>query len=81
MMEEDGIVKFVVDKKYGEILGVHILGPRATELIGMASVAMKNELTVEMLNSLILPHPSLSEVVEEAVWDLKNEAIHSLRNW
>jgi len=81
MMEEDGIVKFVVDKKYGEILGVHILGPRATELIGMASIAMKNELTVEMLNSLILPHPSLSEVVEEAVWDLKNEAIHSLRNW
>jgi dihydrolipoamide dehydrogenase len=81
MMEEDGIVKFVVDKKYGEILGVHILGPKATELIGMASVAMKNELPVEMLSSLILPHPSLSEVVEEAVWDLKNEAIHSLRNW
>lgn len=81
MMEEDGIAKFIVDKKYGEILGVHILGPRATELIGMASVAMKNELTVEMLNSLILPHPSLSEAVQEAVWDMKNEAIHSLKNW
>jgi dihydrolipoamide dehydrogenase len=79
--EDDGIVKFVVDKKFGEILGVHILGARATELIGMASVAMRNELTVEMLESLVLPHPSLSEVVEEAVWDLKNEAIHSLRNW
>lgn len=47
----------------------------------MAAVAMRNELTVEMLGSLILPHPSLSEAVEEAVWNLKNEAIHSLKNW
>ena len=56
--EEDGIVKFVVDKKYGEILGVHILGPQATELISLASIAMKNELTVEMLSSAIFSHPS-----------------------
>jgi dihydrolipoamide dehydrogenase len=81
MVEEDGIVKFVVDKKYGEILGVHILGPQATELISIVSLVMKNELTVEMLGSAIFPHPSLSEAVEEAVWDLKNEAIHSLKNW
>ena len=79
--EEDGIVKIVVDKKYGEILGVHILGPQATELISLASIAMKNELPVEMLGSVIFPHPSLSETVGEAVWDLKNEAIHSLKNW
>ena len=81
MMEEEGIVKFVVDKKYGEILGVHILGPEATELISLASLAMKNELTIEMLGSAIFPHPSLSEAIEEAVWDIKNEAIHSLKNW
>ena len=79
--EEDGIVKFIVDKKYGEILGVHLLGPKATELISMASLAMKHELTVDMLGALILPHPSLSEAIEEAVWDLKNEALHSLKNW
>lgn len=78
--EEDGIVKFVVDKKYGEILGVHILGPQATELISSASLAMKNEFTIEMLGSATFPHPSLSEAFEEAVWDLKNEAIHSLKN-
>ena len=78
--EEDGMVKFVVDKKYGEILGVHILGPQATELISLASLAMKNELTIEMLGSAIFPHPSLFEAVEEAVWDLKNEAIHSLKS-
>jgi dihydrolipoamide dehydrogenase len=72
MMEEDGIVKFVVDKKYGEILGVHILGPKATELIGMASVAMKNELRWRCEFPHIF-HPSLSEVVEEAVWDLKSK--------
>jgi dihydrolipoamide dehydrogenase len=81
MGEEDGIVKFIVDKKYGEILGVHILGPHATELISWASVAIKNELTAEMLGSIILPHPSLSEAVQEAIWDLRNEAIHSLKNW
>jgi dihydrolipoamide dehydrogenase len=81
MMEEEGIVKFVVDKKYGEILGVHILGPQATEHISLASFAMKNELTIDMLGSIILPHPTISEAVEEAVWDLKNEAIHSLKNW
>lgn len=79
--EEDGIVKVVVEKKYGEILGIHILGPQATELISLASIAMKNELPVEMLGSVIFPHPSLSETVGEAVWDLKNEAIHSLKNW
>jgi dihydrolipoamide dehydrogenase len=81
MMEEDGIVKLIVDKKYGEILGVHILGFGATELISLACAAMKNELAVEMLGSIILPHPSLSEAFEEAVWDLKNEALHSLKNW
>ena len=77
--EEDGIVKFVVDKKYGEILGAHILGSQAIELISFVSLAMKNELTIEMLGSAIFPHPSLSETVGEAVWDLKNEAIHSLK--
>ena len=81
LVEEDGIVKFVVDKKYGEILGVHMLGPQATELISIVSLAMKNELTVDMLGSAIFPHPSLSEVITEATWDLKNEAIHSLKNW
>lgn len=81
MAEVDGVVKFIVDKKYGEILGVHILGPHATELISLASITMKNELTGEMLGSIILPHPSLSEAVEEAVWDLENEAVHSLKNW
>lgn len=79
--EEEGVVKFIVDKKYGEILGVHILGPRATELISLASLAMKNELTIEMLGSPIFPHPSLSEAFGEGVWDIENEAIHSLKNW
>jgi len=81
LSEEDGIVKVVSSKKYGEILGVHLLGPQATELISMASLAMKHELTVDMLGAAILPHPSLSESIGEAVWDLKNEALHSLKNW
>lgn len=79
--EEDGIVKVVASKRYGEILGVHLLGPQATELISMVSLAMKHELTADMLGAAILPHPSLSESIGEAVWDLKNEALHSLKNW
>jgi dihydrolipoamide dehydrogenase len=79
--EEDGVIKFVVGKKYEEILGVHIIEPHATELIPMAALAMKNELTVEMLGSAIFPHPSLSEAFEEAVWDIENEAVYTLKNW
>ena len=78
---EDGVIKFLVDKKYKAILGVHITGPQATELIPMTALAMKNELTVEMLGSAIFPHLSLSEAFKEAVWDVGNEAVDTLENW
>jgi dihydrolipoamide dehydrogenase len=61
-----GFVKIVADEKYGEILGVHIIGPQATELIHEAIVAMKAEGTVEMMISTVHAHPTLSEAVQDA---------------
>ncbi len=61
-----GFVKIVSDKKYGEILGVHVIGPAATELIAEAGAAMKLEATAEDLVRTIHAHPTLSEAVHEA---------------
>ena len=63
-----GFVKVVVDARYGEILGVHIIGPSATELIAEAVVAMEAEATVDSMMSTIHAHPTLSE----AMWDAFN---------
>jgi dihydrolipoamide dehydrogenase len=57
----DGFVKVIADEQYGEILGVHIIGPYATELIAEAVVAMQGEMTVEELMYTIHAHPTLSE--------------------
>src|SRR4029077_6845740 len=61
--ETDGFVKIVADKKYDEILGVHIIGPRATELIAEAVLALRTECTVEELIRTIHPHPTMSEAM------------------
>ncbi|MBX7219820.1 MAG: dihydrolipoyl dehydrogenase [Blastocatellia bacterium] len=71
-----GIVKIVSEAKYGEILGVHIVGPRATELIAEACVALTGELTVEALMHTIHAHPTLSEAVHEAVHSAHGAALH-----
>ncbi|MDA1311797.1 MAG: dihydrolipoyl dehydrogenase [Acidobacteria bacterium] len=63
--QHGGFVKVVADEKYGEILGVHIIGPAATELIGEVVVAMSSEATVESMMSTIHAHPTLSEAVQE----------------
>jgi dihydrolipoamide dehydrogenase len=64
--QHDGFVKVVADEKFGEILGVHIIGPEAYELIGEAVVAMEAEATVETMMSTIHAHPTLCEAVGEA---------------
>lgn len=61
-----GFVKVVADEKYGEILGVHIIGPLATEMISEAVVAMSSEATVESMMNTIHAHPTLSEAVQDA---------------
>lgn len=74
--EEEGFVKIVADKKYDEILGVHIIGPHATELIAEACVAMQLESTAEELGRTIHAHPTVSEAVMEAAEGVHDLAVH-----
>jgi len=62
----EGFIKVVADEKYGEILGVHIIGPEAFELIGEAVTAMEAEATVEVMMQTIHAHPTLYEAMGEA---------------
>jgi dihydrolipoamide dehydrogenase len=62
----EGFIKVVADERYGEILGVHIIGPEAYELIGEAVTAMESEATVELMMQTIHAHPTLYEALGEA---------------
>jgi dihydrolipoamide dehydrogenase len=72
----EGLVKIVSDAAYGEVLGVHIIGPHATELIAEACVALRLEATASDLVYTVHPHPTLSEALKEAAHDVHGEAIH-----
>ena len=72
-----GFVKVVADEEFGEILGVHILGPQATELIHEAVVAMQSEATVESMRTAIHAHPTLSEAVLDAFNGIYGQAINA----
>lgn len=71
----DGFVKIVADKKHGEILGAHIIGAEATELINEISVAKATEMTVHDLHASIHAHPTLSEAIMEAAADWAGHVI------
>lgn len=73
----DGFVKVIADEKFGEILGVHIIGPEAFELISEAVTAMEAEATVETLMSTIHAHPTLYEAVGEAFNSVYGLAINA----
>jgi dihydrolipoamide dehydrogenase len=75
--ETEGFVKIVADRKYDEILGVHMIGPRSTELVAEATVALKLECTVEELIRTIHAHPTMSEAVGEAAHATHGAAIHN----
>ncbi len=74
--EANGLVKFVSDKKYDELLGVHIAGPHATELIAEACAALELEATSESIAKTIHAHPTLSEAMMEAAEDVAGHSIH-----
>jgi dihydrolipoamide dehydrogenase len=74
--EEEGFAKIVAEKKYDEILGVHIIGPHATELIAEACVAMQLESTAAELGRTMHAHPTVSEAVMEAAEGAEGMAIH-----
>jgi dihydrolipoamide dehydrogenase len=74
--ETEGFVKIVADRKYDEILGVHMIGPRSTELVAEATLALRLECTVEELIRTIHAHPTMSEAVGEAAHATHAAAIH-----
>ncbi len=74
--EEEGFVKIVADKKYDEILGAHIIGPHATEIIHECIVAMHLESTADELGRTIHAHPTVSESVMEAAEGIHDQTIH-----
>lgn len=75
--ETEGFVKIIRDAKYGEILGAHIVGAHATELIHELLVARENEYTVEEVDLAIHAHPTLSEAVAEAALDSLGRMVHA----
>jgi dihydrolipoamide dehydrogenase len=75
--ETEGFVKIVADRKYDEVLGVHMIGPRSTELVAEAVLALRLECTVEELIKTIHAHPTFSEAVGEAAHATHGAAIHS----
>jgi len=74
--EYEGFVKLVVDKKYGEILGAHLVGPEVTDLTGELSLAKSMELTPMELAHAVHAHPTLTEVIAEAALDSMGIALH-----
>lgn len=74
--ETVGFVKVIADNKYGEILGVHIVGPTAAEIINQAASLMELEITVDEVVKTIYGHPTYSEALFEACADVLGEAVH-----
>ena len=74
--ETEGFVKIIRDKKYGEILGAHIVGSHASEMIHELAVARENEYTVEEVDLAVHAHPTLSEATAEAALDSMGRVIH-----
>jgi len=74
--ETDGFVKIVADKKYDELLGVHMIGARSTELVAEATAALRLESTVEELIRTIHAHPTMAEAIGEAAHAVHGAAIH-----
>jgi dihydrolipoamide dehydrogenase len=75
--EVEGFVKIVFENKYDEILGVHMIGPRSTELVAEATLALRLECTVEELVRTIHAHPTMSEAVGEAAHAAHGAPIHA----
>lgn len=75
--ETTGKVKVIVEAEYNEILGLSIVGPRATELIGQGTVMIHGEMTADLMESFIAAHPTLSEAIHEALLAAIGHAVHA----
>ncbi|MFB3132958.1 MAG: FAD-dependent oxidoreductase, partial [Rhodothermales bacterium] len=77
MGETEGFIKIVSEANYDEVLGIHIIGPKATELIAEAGLGLRLETTVEEISRTVHAHPTLSEAMMEAAHSVYDEAIHN----
>ncbi|MED0932357.1 dihydrolipoyl dehydrogenase [Bacillus mobilis] len=75
--EQAGKVKVIVEPKYQEIIGISIIGPRATELIGQGTVMIHTEVTADIMRDYIAAHPTLSEAIHEALLQAVGHAVHA----
>jgi dihydrolipoamide dehydrogenase len=73
----EGLVKIIVSEPYGEILGAHIIGEDASELIGEMGLARRVEATIEDVISTVHAHPTMHEALHEAALATENRAIHA----
>ena len=76
MGETDGMIKLVLDSRFGEILGAHLVGPEVTELLGELSLTRLLEGTTLELGWLVHAHPTISEVIKEAALAAEGRAVH-----
>ncbi len=74
--ETEGFVKIVTDQKYGEVLGVHVIGPKATELVAEGAALLRLEATTEEIIATIHAHPTLSEAMGEAALDVLGRTLN-----
>lgn len=74
--ETEGIVKYIADSNTGQVLGLHMSGPRATELIVEGALAIRLEATIEEIISTIHAHPTVGEALQESAHAVYNNAIH-----
>ena len=72
----EGLVKVLAGKEYGEILGMHIIGPRATDLIAEGALAIAGEMTLDEIIATIHSHPTVTESIRECALDAMGRAIH-----
>lgn len=79
MGQTDGLVKMIADHRSGRVLGMHIVGPHASDLIMEGTLAIANKLTAQDISRTIHPHPTLSETVMECAHGIGGEAIHQAR--
>ena len=79
--DSSGMVKIISDARYGEILGAHIVGPRASELINEVSILMQSEVIVEEAIKMVFGHPTFSEAIYEAIADVEGVSVHLTKKW
>ena len=72
----EGLVKIIAGREYGEVLGMHIIGPRATDLICEGALAIGSELTLDELAATIHSHPTVTETMRECALDALGRAVH-----